>query len=49
MDMTEILLANGFFLAVILLIMLVIFATSRPKRRRVKEDLKKIKDQVEEE
>jgi len=50
MEMVTILLANGFFLALILLFLLTILSkngTSRVQPRNVKEDLKKIKEQVE--
>ena len=50
MDVAIILLANGFFLSLILLVLLIILAFngySKPrKRKKVSEDLKKIKDQI---
>jgi len=54
MDITLFLLANGFFLALILTFLLVLFAinqrkTPSPQRKRVKSDLKKIKSQVQDE
>jgi len=53
MDPITILLMNGFFLSFILFILLVILATRngrpRPKlkgKSRIKEDIRKIKDQI---
>jgi hypothetical protein len=50
MGPTIILLANGFFLSLILFILLVILALKKDhhptERKEVKEDLKKIKDQI---
>ncbi len=52
MDTIILLLANGFFLSFILLILLVILATTdapkKPKKTKIKEDIQKIKEQVEE-
>ena len=50
MNIETILLTNGFFLSLLLVILLVILAstTGKPKtnRKKVKEDIKKIKDQI---
>jgi len=52
MDIITLLLANGFFLSFLLLILLVILAAStspkKPQRAKIKEDIQKIKKQVEE-
>lgn len=51
MDTTTLLLSNGFFLCFLLLILLIILATYNPKKpekTKIKEDIKKIKKQVEE-
>lgn len=51
MDLTIILLGNGFLLSFILLVLLIILASQngrsqRKKRGKVKEDIKKIKAQI---
>lgn len=51
MDLAIILLGNGFFLSFILLVLLIILASQngrsqRKKRGKVKEDIKKIKKQI---
>jgi len=51
MDLTIILLANGFLLSLVLLVLLVILASSKnpdfDKRKKIKKDLVKIKEQIE--
>ena len=54
MDLSTLLLMNGFFLSFLLLVLLIIFAnkgdsSSSQDKRRVSDDLKKIKAQVEDE
>ena len=53
MNATTLLLGNGFFLSFVLLILLIALAFSgdkkKPQKKRVKSDLKKIKEQIEEE
>jgi len=54
MQAITILLINGFFLSFLLFILLVIFASKssrpkqklRPSRGKIKDDIKKIKDQI---
>ena len=51
MDLTIILLGNGFLLSFILLVLLIILASQngrshRKKKGKIKEDLKKIKAQI---
>ena len=49
MSTENLLLVNGFFLSVVLLILLILFERESPKpsNKKVKEDIKKIKEQVE--
>lgn len=53
MEVEIILLANGFFLSFLLFVMLLLLASQtsspRKKRARIKEDLKKIKAQINDE
>jgi hypothetical protein len=49
MDMVILLLANGFFLSFVLLVFLILFSTqngNKHKKKKVKEDIDKIKDQT---
>ena len=51
MDLTIILLINGFFLSFVLLVLLIMFSvytpTNKPSKENVKKDIDKIKEQVE--
>lgn len=54
MDLSTLLLLNGFFLSFLLLVLLIIFATAdyskySKDKSRITDDLKKIKEQVEDE
>ena len=50
MSIEVLLLTNGFFLSFLLFVLLVIFASTNGKhkkgRKKIKEDIKKIKDQI---